>query len=102
MFLCCAPDRSTSALLPIIKEGTTIHSDYWKAYDCLTENGYKHEKVNHSKEFVSVEGIHTNQIESRWHALKLFLPRTGTQKHIYDGYFAEYIFSKKYIYAEQY
>ncbi|KAF0992009.1 hypothetical protein HZS_7574 [Henneguya salminicola] len=58
------------------------------------------------KEFVGAEGIHTNHIESSWHALKLFLPRTsicyfnivlGTQKHMHDGYFAEYTLKRKII-----
>uniref|UniRef100_A0A6G3MIQ3 Putative transposase-like protein HI-13281 (Trinotate prediction) n=1 Tax=Henneguya salminicola TaxID=69463 RepID=A0A6G3MIQ3_HENSL len=101
MFFVCVPDRSTKTLLPIIKNyikpGTIIHSDCWKSYECLSDHGYVHQTVNHSKEFVSIEGIHTNNIESRWHALKLSLPRTGTQKQMYDGYFAEYIFRRKYM-----
>ena len=42
-------------LLPIIKDwiapGTTIMSDYWKAYNCLEREGYVHLKVNHKITF---------------------------------------------------
>ncbi|CAG4959011.1 unnamed protein product [Colias eurytheme] len=35
--------RSAEVLVPLIKnhvlEGTTIHTDYWQAYDCLAEHG---------------------------------------------------------------
>ena len=53
--------RLTEAtLLPIIEKfiekGTTIISDCWKAYCNLEKHGYKHVTVNHSKEFVSMNG----------------------------------------------
>ncbi|GJQ70246.1 hypothetical protein Trydic_g10546 [Trypoxylus dichotomus] len=45
------PDRGAGTLLPIIKEwilpSTTIISDYWQAYDCLTEEGYEHLKTQY-------------------------------------------------------
>ncbi|KAF0987102.1 hypothetical protein HZS_7366 [Henneguya salminicola] len=104
--LICVPDRSTSTLLQIIKKfikaGTTIHSDYWKAYDCLTGHGYNHKKVYHSNEFVSAERIHATHIESNWPAFKLSLQRTkivlGPQKLVYDGYFVEFIYSGESMY----
>ncbi len=43
-----------------------IHSDQWKAYQCLIRNGYLHETVNHSVEFVSSAGTHTQTIETLW------------------------------------
>ncbi|KAF0987993.1 hypothetical protein HZS_1669 [Henneguya salminicola] len=52
MFFRCVLDRLTRPLPPIIKKfikaGARIHSDYWKAYDCLTENGYNPEKAHKS------------------------------------------------------
>ena len=95
-------DRSAETLIPIIrkfiKKGSIIHSDCWKSYSCLEAEGYSHFTVNHSKEFADSEtGAHTQTIESTWHALKSSLPKSGTQKQLYDGYFWEYVIRKKYL-----
>jgi transposase len=62
----CSKDQ----LLPIIQgkilEGSTIHTDGWKAYDGLILNGYEHYRVYHSHdEFVRGKS-HVNGIESFW------------------------------------
>jgi len=62
----CSKDQ----LMPIIQgkilEGSTIHTDGWKAYDGLILNGYQHYRVYHSKdEFVRGKS-HVNGIESFW------------------------------------
>ena len=62
-------DRSADTLSPIIQKlvlpGTTIISDCWKAYSQLEEEGYQHQTVNHSKDFIKKEtGAHTNTTES--------------------------------------
>ena len=72
-------DRTAQTLISIIKEninpGTTIISDCWKAYNSLSEEGFKHLTVNHSVNFVDPEsGAHTNRIESTWGALKSPFP----------------------------
>ena len=61
---------SKAQLMPIIQgkilEGSTIHSDGWKAYDGLILNGYDHYRVFHSaNEFVRGKS-HVNGIESFW------------------------------------
>lgn len=61
---------SRKELLPIIQgkilEGSTIHSDGWRAYDGLILNGYDHYRVYHSHdEFVRGKS-HINGIESFW------------------------------------
>lgn len=101
-FFSTVEDRSKNTLLQIIKDnikpGTTVISDYWKAYDCLEEEGFEHLKVNHSLHFVDPEtGAHTNTIESTWRALKKSLPKYGTVKSLYDTYFSQYCVRKKYI-----
>lgn len=56
-----------------VEDGTTIHTDYWRAYDCLGEHGYIHRKVNHSdpdNPFVAEDGTHTQRIESQWRVVK--------------------------------
>ena len=80
-----------------ILPGTKIQSDCWKAYSTLRDEGYLHDTVNHSVEFVSDSGTHTNTIESSWNALKKSLPRYGTSKELYNSYFAEYCVRKKYL-----
>lgn len=101
-FLTTVEDRSADTLIPIIKgnvlPSTTIISDCWKSYSRLSEEGYTHQTVNHSKEFVNKEtGAHTNTIESTWRAVKTSLPKHGTVKSLYDTYFVEYIFRKRYL-----
>lgn len=69
VFMVPVEKRDRSTLLPIIENwilpGTTIHSDFWRAYDCLNDEGYNHLKVNHSLEFVNLEdGACTNHIEA--------------------------------------
>jgi hypothetical protein len=78
--------------------GSTIHTDSWKGYIGLNAMGYVHKTVNHSVEFVSSEGVHTQNIESTWRALKGFhLPRSGCRKHFYYSYFMEYSYRKRYF-----
>ena len=98
--------RDTNTLLPIltkhVRAGSTIYSDCWAAYnniDQLEGMNYKHDTVNHSKNFVDPEsGCHTQRIESTWHALKAHnFPTSGTRKPLYPGYFAEYCIRKKYL-----
>ena len=77
-FLVPVEDRSEATLLPFIQKwiepGTLIVSDCWKSYSNLEKNGYFHQTVNHSKEFVNEEGFHTNKIEGHWRHMKVSLP----------------------------
>lgn len=62
----CSKDQ----LMPIIQgkilEGSTIHTDGWKAYDGLILNGYDHYRVYHSKDEFARGKSHVNGIESFW------------------------------------
>lgn len=87
--------RSAEVLIPLIKkhvaEGTTIHTDYWKAYDCLAEYGYIHKKVNHSdpdNPFVAEDGTHTQRIESQWRVVKRFFNK---KNYFHSSNFADLI-----------
>ena len=68
--------QSASALTPIIKRhvaaGSEIHTDGWKAYRGLRNEGYVHYWVNHKENFVSPWGIHTQRIEASWRPLRVF------------------------------
>jgi len=61
---------SREELLPIIQgkilEGSTIHTDGWKAYDGLILNGYDHYRVFHSKNEFARGKSHVNGIEGFW------------------------------------
>jgi transposase-like protein len=53
VFVSIVPNCSRQELMPIIQgkilEGSTIHTDGWKAYNGLILNGYDHYRVFHSK-----------------------------------------------------
>ena len=53
--------------MPIIQgkilEGSTIHTDGWKAYDGLILNGYNHYRVFHSENEFARGKSHVNGIE---------------------------------------
>ena len=61
---------SKAELMPIIQgkilEGSTIHTDGWKAYDGLVLNGYDHYRVFHSHNEFARGKAHVNGIESFW------------------------------------
>ena len=70
VFVSIVKNCSREELLPIIQgkilEGSTIHSDGWKAYDSLILNGYDHYRVFHSKNEFARGKSHVNGIESFW------------------------------------
>jgi transposase-like protein len=61
---------SKDELMPIIQgkilEGSTVHTDGWKAYDGLVLNGYDHYRVFHSHNEFARGKAHVNGIESFW------------------------------------
>jgi len=61
---------SRAQLMPIIQgkilEGSTIHTDGWKAYDGLVLNGYDHYRVYHSHDEFVRGKAYVNGIESFW------------------------------------
>ena len=61
---------SKDELMPIIQgktlEGSTIHTDGWKAYDGLILNGYDHYRVFHSHNEFARGKSHVNGIEGFW------------------------------------
>ena len=99
-FMECVPKRDAATLVPIIqkwiKPGTKIHSDCWGAYLHLSDYGYEHVTVNHSKEFYNKENnACTNTIESCWRAVKGSLPKYGTTKALYQSYIDEYLVRRR-------
>ncbi|OBZ80503.1 hypothetical protein A0J61_11447 [Choanephora cucurbitarum] len=81
------PDRSARTLLSIKEEfvlpGSTVHTDYWAGYNSIENMGRElaHQTVNHSVEYVTVDGVHTNSIEGTWNGIKLnVVPRLRSRK----------------------
>ena len=69
-FLAVVPQRNAATLTKVItrfiKPESLIYSDCWRAYSRLEDieaMQYIHEVVNHSIEFVTESGVHTNSIE---------------------------------------
>lgn len=74
------PDRKGTTLIPLIADhcefGSVIVSDQWSGYSRLEENGYWHQTVNHSRNFVDpVSGYHTQAIERVWQEGKAWIRR---------------------------
>ena len=70
VFVTVVPNCSREELMPIIQgkilEGSTIHTEGWKAYDGLILNGYNHYRVfYHENEFARGKS-HVNGIECFW------------------------------------
>ena len=100
-FLVPVPSHGSDVLLDIIKEwirpGTTVVSDCWKAYDCLSNEGFVHENVNHSKNFVDPQSrAHTQHIERTWREVRGGIPHFGRKEKHMVGYLAEFLFKRKY------
>ncbi|KAI8326421.1 hypothetical protein GQ54DRAFT_294870, partial [Martensiomyces pterosporus] len=80
------------------KDGSTIHSDMWKAYDGLEKiNDYAHRTVTHSITFLDKEtGVHTNRIEATWRAAKALVPIQCRNLRRIQPYLDEYCWRKRY------
>ena len=63
-------NASKQELMPIVRQlirkQSTIYTDKWKSYDGLVFDGYKHKRINHSKQYSNRRGTHVNGIENFW------------------------------------
>lgn len=50
----------------IVRKRSKIYTDKWSAYDGLVFDGYKHTRINHSKQYSDRRGGHVNGIENFW------------------------------------
>ncbi|KAL7725768.1 hypothetical protein ACLKA6_017598 [Drosophila palustris] len=99
-FILPVEHRDTSTLLAIIQDrvadGSTMISDCWKAYNCLAEEGFVHQTVNHSKNFVDPETrAHTQNIERLWRDIRDHIPRFGKKKISFYWIFGKIAISKE-------
>lgn len=95
--------RDAQTLLPIIREnvsrGSMIWSDEWRSYSRIgsEEDGLLHESVNHSQNFVSINGVHTQNIERQWEILKKKILRNmkGTSTALLPTHLHEYMWRSR-------
>lgn len=101
-FLVIVPDRSAQTLLPIIQQyirpGSIIFSDMWPAYNQLSELGFDHRVVNHSRNFVDPDsGVCTNGVEGMWSRAKSkFKAMNGTSRVLISEYLSEYMWTQRF------
>ena len=66
VFVTVVPNCSKEALMPVIQgkilEGSTIHTEGWRAYDGLILNGYDHYRVYHNQNEFARGKSHVNGI----------------------------------------
>ena len=93
--------RNKQVLIPIIKQfilpGSTIISDWWKAYNSLKNSSeFTHYRINHSENFVSPKDqtVHTQTIERLWRDLKEWVKKPGIRPIYLTQYIGRYLFLK--------
>lgn len=107
VFVSIVKNCSKDELMPIIQgkilEGSTIHSDGWKAYDGLILNGYTHYRVHHSANEFARGKNHVNGIEAFWSFAKRRLAKfNGVASHKFHLYLKESEFRFNYRHSDFY
>jgi len=100
-FILRVPNRRSDTFLSVIQNwfrpGTTIMSDCWKVYDCLSVEGFVHQTVNHSHNFIDPRSaVHTHHIKRVWREVCCNIPHFGRKESHMVGYLAEFLFKQKY------
>ncbi len=90
-------NRKSETLIPIITQhcvpNCKIHSDEAPMYAPLNEMGFVHRTVCHTDNFVSPNGVHTNNIESFWgHLKRHFRSMNGTNYWMLSLHVDEYMY----------
>jgi len=90
------PNAKKATLMPHVRKhvipASTIYTDEFKSYDRLAEQGYQHDRINHSEQVYVSGDVHVNTIEGFWSLVKR---GTGgvyhavSSKHL-QGYLNEY------------
>ena len=96
-FVQFVPHRDFINLIPIITRhvmpGCTINSDGARVYNHLRHMNYIHNVVIHKDNFVTPNGVHTNNIEGFWGNLKMKLKAIrGSQREMLDGHLDKFLY----------
>ena len=83
-----------------VTSGSLVFTDEWRSYPSAIQRvpGCTHYKVNHSKNFVSPEGIHTQTIECMWGCFKRWMRKRSYDRGDRNNlicYISEYIVRKE-------
>ncbi|GBO24263.1 hypothetical protein AVEN_142774-1 [Araneus ventricosus] len=82
-FFAVVKNRTSEVLLSVIEDhilpGTTVMSDCWSPYQCLSDEGFVHLAVNCSMHFVDPD-TGANSIEGTWSTIKRNLQGTNHVK----------------------
>lgn len=82
----------TDSIKRFVAPGTTIFTDGWRGYSKLNKEGFHHETVNHTYNYVDPDtGTHTNGVERMWGTIKAHIPIGRRHKEKFHLYFAEYL-----------
>jgi len=89
-------NASRASLMPHVVEyvmpESTVYTDEYRTYNCLTKAGYNHSRVNHSEKVYVSGDVHTNTIEGVWSLVKRGIGgvyHSVSKKHLQD-YLSEY------------
>ncbi len=86
------PNVKRHTLQPIIKEnieqGSTVHTDELRSYSNLSEQGFKHQTVNHGRGEYVRGNSHVNGLEGYWSNFKKSIK--GTHIHISRTHLSKY------------
>jgi transposase-like protein len=78
-----------------VEKGTTIMTDCWRAYNCLTADGFNHLTVCHKYNFINPNTLaNTQKIESNWRPLRNRLSSGGVSKENLAYHFCEYLWAR--------
>ena len=78
---------------------SVVHSDEWTAYNCVAglPGVADHATVNHSVEFVSPGGVHTQNVQSYWNRVKTKQKRMrGCHSHQLPLYLDEFMWRERF------
>lgn len=95
--------RTAEILLPIIRQnverGSMVWSDEWRSYSRIgrENDGLLHETVNHSQNFITLDGTHTQNIERNWGILKKKIVKDmhGTSPALLESHLAEFMWRSR-------
>jgi transposase-like protein len=83
----------SSTVMPMIRENvqpeSTIYTDEYPIYNKVSQNGYKHETVNHALKAWVVGDAHTNTIEGFWSLVKRGI--SGVYHAVDEKYVQSYV-----------
>ena len=93
------PRRDANTLGQIVAKNLAVGSldwtDEWRGYRRLTNLGFVHSTVKHSRNFVDPDGVHTQRIECEWRQLRRLVSQGGIRHEDIADFLIEYAWRRK-------